>query len=124
MTPNDWNTALAPSVPTRDVQKLVGKIARAHLIANVMLDDMISTTTLVEALYPLAYAKQSDEGMAARDRMFKALTARALGAYDLADCMTRGAVQPLGGKGKFKGRPCLWHAPREKELCPACGRPV
>ena len=121
MTPQEWNTALRPEVPPREAQKLIGQIARAHLEHNVLVDDMVSTTTLVEALYPLAYAKQSDVGMAARGRILKALTARALGKYDLADCMTRGVLQPLGIAKKM-GRPCLWHAPRKPLTCPHCGQ--
>lgn len=123
MTPQEWNTALASDVPARTAHTLIGGIVRAHLEHNVLLDDMIGTTTLVEALYPLALAKHSDVGMAARDRIFKALTPRALGKHDLADCMSRGPEQKLGGS-HFKGRPCLWHAPRiaPKPACPHCGK--
>jgi hypothetical protein len=120
-TPQEWNYELRLEVPTLEAFKLIGQVARAHLEHNVTLDDMVSTTTLVEALYPLAYAKQSEAGMAARGRILKALTARALGRYDLKDCMIRGVLQPLGIAKKM-GRPCLWHAPRKPLLCPHCGQ--
>ncbi len=120
MTPHEWNTALRPEVPTRNAQAFIAGIVRTHLEHNILLDDMVSTTTLVEALYPVAYVK-SDEAKAARDRIFKALTKRALGKYDLADCMSIGPEQKLG-TSHFRGRPCLWHAPRKKSLCPHCGQ--
>lgn len=123
MTPQEWIKELAPEVSNRAAQAIIAKFARAHLEHNVTLDDMVSTTTLVDALFPLSLAKQSEEGMAARDRMFQALSARALGKYDLADCMTRGPQQRLGSS-HFKGRPCLWHAPKKLPVCEKCGQPL
>lgn len=122
MTPQDWNYTLRPEVSPHDANVLIARIVRAHLIANVMLDDMVGTSTLVEALYPFACVK-SDEAKRARDRIFKALTPRALGRYELKDCMTRGPEQRLGGS-HFRGRPCLWHAPKTVAVCKECGRPL
>lgn len=123
MTPQDWNEALKPSVPTSEANKFIATIVRAHLAhlaANVLLDDLVSTTTLVEGLYPLAYAKHSEVGIAARNRIFNALI-RVLHKTTLADCVTRGPKQRLG-KSKFKGRPFLWHAPKEVPRCHCCGQ--
>lgn len=121
MTPPELNHALRPEVSAREAHALIAQLARAHLVHNVTLDgDMVSTTTLVEALYPQAFVR-SDEAKAARDRIFKALTKRALGRYDLADCMTLGPEQRLG-TSHFRGQPCLWHAPRKKQVCPHCGQ--
>lgn len=123
MTPQDWNIALAPNVSARQAQIVIAQHARAHLIANVTLsNDMVSTAALVEALYPIGLVR-SDEAKTARDRLFKALTARALGRYELADCMTRGPEQNLAVPGQ-RGRPCLWHAPRPHKVCPACGQEI
>lgn len=124
MTPQEWNEAIAPRVDNKTAQALIAGMARIHLKHNVLAGDMVSTTTLIECLYPLAYASQSTAGMAARDRIARALTKRALGAHELADCMT---VSTVPVQGKFGvGYPCLWHAPNAHgvEHCPTCGQEI
>ena len=125
MSPQQWNEALRPEVPTIEANKFIARIARSHLIANVLLDDMVSTTTLVEALYPIAYAKQSEAGMAARQRIIHALTDRACGKYELRDCMTKGAPERARIAGKDRViRRNLWHAPKLAKTCPTCGQEI
>lgn len=122
MIPQDWNTALKPDVPTLEANKFIATIVRAHLEHSILADDLIGTASLVEMLYP-AKCVTSDEHKAARDRIFKALTSRALGKHELKDCMTQGPVQKLGSS-HFRGRPCLWHAPRKVARCETCGQPL
>ena len=123
MTPQQWIEKLNPSVPILEANKLIAKVVRAHLIANVLLDDMVSTTTLVDAIFPLDFAKQSEAGMAARKRIFQALSWRALARYDLHDCVTAGIERRVGTL-KIMGTPCLWHAPKAVPVCSECGRPL
>ena len=58
MTPQDWNVALRPEVPNAEAHKFIATIVRAHLEHNILLDDMVSTTTLVDTIYPAALANR------------------------------------------------------------------
>ena len=123
MTPQDWNVALRPEVPNAEAHKFIATIVRAHLEHNILLDDMVSTTTLVDTIYPAALAKQSDVGKAARDRIFNALRKEYLAGHELKDCVTPGIKQKIG-IAKRLGTPLLWHAPRKVKCCEACGQPL
>lgn len=127
MTPFDWDKALSPSVSWQEAYATVGRMARAHLEHNPMLDGDMSTADLVDALYPEEWAR--GEGITARKRIFKALAA--LATRGLADCCHRGPERKLRHSGKMV-RPWLWHSPREANveaqaanskpiICPHCG---
>ena len=109
MRPAEWNEMIGPTVPIAEAYAIIATVARAHLIHNIFGDGLM-THELVEGLYPIAFAKQSDAGMFARKRITKALTKRALGTYALADCMTEGPTQWVPWVGHY-GRPAIWHAP-------------
>jgi len=121
MTPQDWDAALRPEATNPECDAFVALVVRAHLAANVMLDDIVSTTELVQQIYPIEYARASDNGMEARHRLFKCLIRLAKG--DLKDCTTRGPVQKLG-KYRKPGHPILWHPPHPVAICEKCGRPI
>lgn len=119
-TPQQWNTALSDKS---------WQLAYAYVEANVreFLRDQISlaysTRELVEAIYPQQFAR--GDGILARKRIFKALTA--LATRGLADCCTRG--EPKLNRMKQTIRPWIWHEPRtpnaeaigNPKLCPHCG---
>jgi|SRR5665213_681104 len=112
--PQEWNTLLAPEVSNATAWNTVGVEAKKWLITNVRAGDMVSTTTLAEALYPAALARQSDAGVAARLRIFDALRSKYADKYELNGCLTFDNAIP--GKGRFKGKmivPRLWHPPQE-----------
>lgn len=111
MRPYEWNSALRSSVPVLNAYNVVAREARAFLIANRHAGPY-STDEVVEALYPIRFARTSTEAMWARERIAKALTKRALGTYALADCMSEGPPIALMGKGAYNRLP-QWHAPRE-----------
>jgi hypothetical protein len=118
MTPAQWNEALAPNVPWQTAYPPVGEAARAYLAAELAPGDLISTNTLVEALYPAQFAR--GEGITARRRIYTALAA--LTKHGLSDCTTKGEPQRMKRTTKYV-RPNLWHAPKAKAAatCPHCG---
>ena len=121
MLPAEWNAALAPDVPWRDAYATVAREARQFLVHTPF--ENLSTTELVDKLYPEALAR--GEGITVRKRIFKALGI--LAKRDLADCATRGAERRV----KFNPkpiRPWIWHSPAEPNpeaiqppTCPHCG---
>jgi len=119
MRPQEWNHALRPEVPVAEAYAIIAKVARVHLTHNIFGDGIL-THELVEGLYPIAFAKQSEAGMAARKRIMNALTKRALGAHELADCMSIGPKQWLPWL-RTHGRPCIWHAPGQVITRPQYG---
>jgi hypothetical protein len=127
LIPSQWHDALAPTVPWKAAYATVSEQARIILQHDVRAaaPNTITTTELVDILYPPQYLK-TDNGKNARTRIFKALSK--LAVHDLADCATRG----LPVKKKFGVvKPWLWHEPtiRNSEAealdaakrCPHCG---
>lgn len=122
--PGEWNMILRPDAPWRDAYATVETSVRDYVQRVLNAGDLISTNTLVEALYPARFAK--GEGITARRRMYKALAA--LATHGLADCCTKGAETKFGRSHK-PVKPWLWHAPRamgvtlpvQKVCCPHCG---
>ena len=111
-TPQEWVQALLPAIDNAHAWATVGEEARHYLSAHVDHGDMISTATLVEALFPIAYAKQSDAGMGARLRIVDALTNRYADRYELHGCFTLApAIETriYGVRKKIRRR--LWHPP-------------
>ena len=111
-TPQEWVQLLDPSNDNAHAWATVGAEAKAYLLANVDHGDMISTATLVDALFPVIYAKQSEAGMAARLRIVDALTNRYADKYELRGCFTLGP--PEAGRKRFVGKTIrrrLWHPP-------------
>ena len=100
---------VGPGVPTGEAHDVIAKVARVHLTHNIF-GDGLTTYDLVEALYPIRLAIKTDEGAFTRERIRKALTKRALGSYQLADCMTEGPPQRVPGHGAYVRMP-IWHAP-------------
>jgi hypothetical protein len=96
---------------------MVSEAVRTLLSFYVPLDpqDYVTTTQLVDALYPLQHAR-GDIGIAARKRLFKC--AMTLAATDLSDCATKGDKLVKGMYGSHY--PWYWHAPRPrpKKVCP------
>lgn len=123
-TPAQWNIALAPDQGWQSAYATVATEAREYLKTRLAPGDLISTNTLVEALYPAQFAK--GEGITARRRIYKALAA--LATRTLADCCTKGEPKKFGRSPKLV-RPNLWHAPRAAAItlptmtveCPRCG---
>lgn len=105
--PGEWNHILQPGTPWRTCYDQVEFHTRLYLKDTLNAGDLISTNTLVEALYPARFAK--GEGITARRRMYKALAA--LATHGLADCCTKGVETKFGRSAKMV-RPWLWHAPR------------
>ena len=122
MTPQDWNIALKPEVTNAEADVFLSTVVRANLNdLHAVRGDYLTTTGLVEYLYPLDYAVQSDEGVAARKRIFSRLMH--LATHQLSDCATRGPRQRLGKYTKM-GRPWQWHRPIEVPCCEKCGKPL
>lgn len=116
--PAEWNRDLAANVPWQSAYATVEREAKAFLTASVLADATpLGTAALVEHLYPAA-AVRGEEGVAARNRIFKALDA--LTGYGLRDYCSRG--EPRLNHAKKTVRPWLWHGPRERPKCPTCGR--
>lgn len=102
---NGWQSAYAYVEETvRERLSDPDTVARLHLEA-----DTLSTTALVELLWPEQFAK--GDGITARKRLYKAL--KALATRGLADCAERGVSEErvIGGVKRF-ARPWRWHAPR------------
>lgn len=126
MTPQEWNTALAPSVGWQTAYAAVEVGARALLARELFTGEWLSTAELVDHLWPIEFCF-GDAGFKARKRMFKALAACA--PRGLADCATRGPATKIGRTNRI-GRPWRWHPPSETapakapEVCPTCRRPL
>lgn len=108
----NWIVALDPSINNAEAWAFVGKMAKGYLEAKVKPGEMISTATLVEALFPLGFAKQSEEGMNSRQRIVDALTNKYTGRYELAGCFTVAPPETkrvYGVRKTIKRR--LWHPP-------------
>lgn len=121
MKPADWNEHLEPQRPWRHAYWIVEVEVRNVLSQDRFAHDLLSTTALVELLYPVQFAVGG--GRAARNRIFKALAA--LATRGLAEYTTRGEPVKIKRLGKL-ARPWLWHAPRaqaaeEPNCCPHCG---
>jgi hypothetical protein len=124
----DWTEKLDPTIPWRVAYADVATVVRAWLLAHPIAEtNSISTHELVEGLFPAALAKGA--GIVARRRLYKALMAQT--TRDLADCCSRGPLQPLHGHGKSgpKIRPWRWHQPttpnpeqQVKNRCSQCGQ--
>lgn len=122
MTPAQWAEALRPAVPWQAAYKVVAEVTRALLAAEPGGDHYLTTSDLVERLFPEHLAR--GEGITARRRMFSALAA--LAKHDLADCATRGPARKMKHLGKMV-HPWHWHRPVEKPAepcCPTCGQPI
>lgn len=104
MTSDEWNKLLAPSVHWKDAYLSVERGARAYLTIGSKVN--VSTSALVEALYPIAEAR-GEAGVTARGRIFKALAA--LADHGLRDCNYRGEPKPMRGRTI---RPNIWTEPR------------
>lgn len=118
MLPAEWDRDLAKEVPWKTAYATVEREAKAFLSASVLADAApIGTGALVEHLYP-ANLVRGESGVAARNRIFKALDA--LTAFGLRDYCTRG--EPRLNHAKKTIRPWLWHGPRERAKCATCGR--
>jgi hypothetical protein len=118
MNSKQWDVALHPAVSWKTAYNAV-EIAVTSLYLTDPKDR--STTELVETLYPVADAR-GPEGVKARKRMFKALTA--LAERGLAPYATRLPARKAVYSDRLI-RPWLWHAPRDtaspQKLCPHCG---
>lgn len=110
MTSDEWNKLLAPSVHWKDAYLSVEREARAYLTIGNKVN--VSTSALVEALYPIAEAR-GEAGVTARGRIFKALAA--LADHGLRDCNYRGEPKPMRGRTI---RPNIWTEPRSINLQP------
>lgn len=119
MLPAEWNRDLAATVPWEPAYATVEREAKAFLSGSVLADSDCGTAELVEHLYPLNLARGED-GVYARNRIFKALDA--LAKHGLRDYCHKG--EPRLNKAKKMSRPWLWHGPRERPKCPTCGRPI
>ena len=111
---NWWHERLAPGVPNAVAWKSVGEAALKFLNEWVPEGDMISTATLVEALYPEVLAKHSDAAMAVRKRIIEALISKTgCVKHELYNCVTLGpVVERLIFGRRQKTRPRLWHRPK------------
>jgi hypothetical protein len=119
LTPTEWNEILAPEVPWLDCYPAIGLHARDSLEA-LPAGHSITTTELLDRLYPAKLAAKSDAGTAARKRILAALFAKKnpwRARYS--------TPQPKRAKGRLKGTvPLLWHGPKTVavECCPTCGQ--
>lgn len=121
MTPADWNAALAPHVGWQAAYGTVENAVKLAFASPVLDGQTLSTSALVEALYPEQFAR--GEGITARKRIYKALAA--LATRGLAAYATRGPERLLKHTNKLV-RPWLWHsaAPIEVAKCPHCGKEI
>lgn len=105
MTPSQWNEILHKSQHWKDAYAAVNREARL-ILDPVPRDSPMSTSELVEALYPVAFSR--GEGINARNRLYAALAS--LAVHDLADCCHRGAPTKRVSYGGVKIiHPWVWH---------------
>ena len=124
MRPSEWNEVLAPGVPDKHAYMVIANVARQHLRHNVLVAGGVTTYELVEALYPIALARQTRAGIDARLRLLRAFDQRKpISTSLLADCMTPGPEQWLPWKGRA-GQPSIWHAPTKMTLAAEIHRDV
>lgn len=123
MTPQEWNVAL-PGKRWQETYPIIEREARAFLELR-KAKSTITTSELVEFLYPRKFAEQSDAGLEARAIIFKALLA------DKNPWRSEYAAQgPKRLTGMNKGsRPWLWGARRAASdpanaTCPTCGQEI
>lgn len=117
-----WNEVLDPAVEWRVAYPMVAERVR-EMLDPLPPGEVMTTTDLVERLYPAALALGTD-GILARRRMFKAVLA--MTTRDLARYASRGPERKIRGK---VSQTWVWHAPgepnpeaRETEVCSICGR--
>lgn len=92
--------------------KQLGLIARSVMAHNKI--EGASTVELTEAIFPLRWVLD-DRSKLTRNRVVKALLRQA--TRDLKDCCIQ-----IDVKNKWGRRPWRWSAPKEKEVCYACGQ--
>jgi hypothetical protein len=115
--PTEWNAILSPSQHWKEAYPKVERRVREHL-ADQWED--FTTAELVERLYPVAQAR-GDVGLAARQRLFKALMT--LATHGLADCASKSKIaKRVAGQQVYGWR---WHASttpsvHAPEVCPCC----
>lgn len=110
MTPNEWNAALAADRSWPLVYSTVEAEARRFLIArNATRGEggMLSTSDLVERLFPAALAR--GEGVTTRLRLFKSVIH--LAKHSMADCCMRDSEPKKKLYMGHKIYGWLWHAP-------------
>lgn len=118
MQPKEWDELFTSDVSVKKVQHIVMQQVRIHL-ATLAPGVTLSTTELVEALYPLKVAERSVQGDNSRATIFKIVGK--LAREGLEDCCMK-SDKP---SGTFMGRPrypWLWFCPAEDKLCPTCGQ--
>lgn len=133
MTISEWNKTLAPDVPWKEAYALVAEQSKAILISRGIergAENMLTTSELVELLYPGQFAR--GEGILARQRIYKALLAQAI--RDMADCCMRDTAVKKGYYMGKKVQGWRWHAPTgephaeakgvRRKLCPHCGQDI
>ncbi len=123
MTPQEWITAMAQDVPWQKAYEVVRVQAAALLNHSVVAADGMSTTELVEALWPERYAPGAF--IFQRRRVFKALMA--LASRGLAEYCTLGP--PKLNRMRQTVRPKRWHSRLHSvvaaplvQRCPHCGK--
>lgn len=117
MTPVEWEIACGREIGWRKAYAAVEEGARAYL-SQLSETGYVTTTQLVEALYPIAAVR--GEGTFVRDRIFKALLANVDGKPAiLPECRMRGPVKRI--RGGVKAAPWLWTRPKPRLVCcPNC----
>ncbi len=122
LIPALWNEHLGPAVPWNLAYPIVERETRAVLKHDPRAGEGLTTTELVEILYPEKLAK--GDGITARKRIFKALAA--LATRSLADCASRGEPRRLKHLHRTV-KPWIWHLPGALNSeatvakCPHCG---
>lgn len=122
----EWSTLLHPDIPWKDAYTRVEVEARSYLQQCTDPGEQITTSELVEGLFPEQFAR--GDGITARKRIFDALAA--LAKHQLGDCCTRGVPRKLKHRSRMV-RPWLWHMPQVEfnpeatvkpgKACPHCG---
>lgn len=105
MLPNEWNAAMN-GTPWQDAYAAVEREVKAAFAHNPLLEhDTLSTSGLVEVLYPETYAR--GDGALARRRIFKAL--QALATRGLSAYASQGPSKL--NRMKVSVRPWFWRQP-------------
>ena len=108
-TSEQWLALMAPDVPWQECYDEVRGEAMDVLNGLKATDD-ISTTTLLDFIYPLDHvpAKQVKAAQAARNRMYRALLARPPGGFPMDGYCEQGPE--ITNRFGHKARRWTWHA--------------
>ena len=115
MTPQEWNSALAPGIGWKKAAAVIEAEAR-KLLLRLPEGKVLNTAQLVEALYPAVSARGPE--IDCRQRIVRALL-RSGPSMILLDCRVRDEINFKRMYGHIS-KPWLWHRPTPK-LCPHCG---